>query len=103
MKKLEKLLKEESENLKDIIINTKQRLVDTPEGNLRVRTWKGKTEYYYKNNISKNTKESRENGRYLKKNEENMAKSIAQRDYDREVVVRAMERCISIEKILKTI
>lgn len=101
MRKIEILLKEEMEELKQIVTSAKQRLIEVPEGNLRVRTWNGKTEYYYRNSTNENTKESRDNGRYLKKKEESLAKSIAQRDYDREVVNRAEERISIIEKFLK--
>jgi len=102
MKKIETILKEELKQLKQVMEATKQRLVNAPEGALRVRTWNGKTEYYYRSNDTENAKESRSNGRYLKKKEEALAKSIAQRDYDTAVVDKAKKRIYAIEKFLKT-
>jgi len=101
MKKIEIFLKEELDELKQIVTSAKQRLVNVPEGTLRVRMWNGKTEYYYRNSKSENIKESRDNGRYLTKKEESLAKGIAQRDYDRAVVNRAKDRISIIEKFLK--
>lgn len=46
-------------------------------------------------------KEARSNGRYLKKSEEALAKSIAQRDYDAMVAERSKERIGAIEKFVK--
>lgn len=102
MKKIETILKEELKQLKQVMEATKQRLVNAPEGALRVRTWNGKIEYYYRSNDTENTKESRSNGRYLKKKEEALAKSIAQRDYDTAVENKAKKRIYAIEKFLKT-
>ncbi len=102
MKKLETILKEELNQLEQVVRNAKQRLINVPTGTLRVRNWKGKTEYYYKNSETGNLKECRKNGRYLKKSEETLAKSIAQRDYDTAVVNTAKERICTIEKFLIT-
>lgn len=101
MKKIETILKEELAELKYVADRAAHRLKNVPSGTLRVRNWNGKVEYYYKNNNTDNAKESRSNGRYLKKNEEDLAKAIAQRDYDTMVVKKAKERMKAIEKFLE--
>lgn len=101
MKKIEMILKEELTELRLVVEKATQRLMDVPTGTLRVRNWNGKVEYYYKNNNTDNAKESRNNGRYLKKSEEDLAKAIAQRDYDTIVVKKAKERIKAIEKFLE--
>lgn len=102
MKKIETILKEELKQLRHAMETAKQRLTNVPEGTLRVRNWNGKTEYYYRNCVGENVKENRSNGRYLKKSEETLAKSIAQRDYDTAVLEKAKNRIGAIEKFLKT-
>jgi len=102
MKRLEYILKEELAQLNHVVEMAKQRLNHVPEGHLRVREWNGKTEYYYRNSESKDTNESRSNGRYLRKQEKVLAKSIAQRDYDTMVMNKAKERIYAIEKFLRT-
>lgn len=101
MKKIETILKEEVTELKHVVEEAAHRLIDVPAGTLRVRNWNGKVEYYYRNNNAENAKESRSNGRYLKKREEDLAKAIAQRDYDIIVIKRAKERIKATEKFLE--
>ena len=100
MKKIEDMLEEELVQLQKVLEKAKQRLINVPEGQLRVREWNGKTEYYYRNNKTEDEKERRHNGRYLRKKEVLLAKSIAQRDYDMLVVNNAKERVSAIEKFL---
>lgn len=102
MKRIESVLKEELVQLQEVMERAKQRLINVPEGHLRVRSWNGKTEYYYRNSTTKDDKEKSNNGRYLKKKEEELAKRIAQRDYDTMVVNNASERIHAIEKFIKT-
>lgn len=102
MKRIEYILKEEIVQLNQVVEMVKQRLINVPEGHLRVREWNGKTEYYYRNRMAKDTMESRSNGRYLRKQEMVLAKSIAQRDYDTMVMNNAEERIQAIEKFLRT-
>lgn len=102
MKRIEYILQEELVQLNQVVEMAKQRLTNVPEGHLRVREWNGKTEYYYRNSMAEDTKESRNNGRYLRKKENVLAKSIAQRDYDTMVMNKAEERIQAIEKFLRT-
>lgn len=101
MKKIETILREEALELKQVVEKAKHRLTDVPAGTLRVRNWNGRVEYYYKNSNTENAKESRSNGRYLKKSEKGLAKAIVQRDYDTTVIKRAKERIKGIEKFLE--
>lgn len=120
MKSMESILKDEVKKLENIIKTANSRLKTAPKGNLRVRVWQGKVEYYYKEgeeeierqreeyNLKENNgkiensdiKGENRNGRYLKKSEKNLAKGIAQRDYDAKVVKRAKERMKAINIFL---
>ena len=101
MKKIESRLQEELIQLKQIAEKAEKRLKNAPEGSLRVRNWNGRTEFYYKNDSADNEKERRSNGRYLKKQEECLAKELIQKDYDMAVVRRAKVRIKAIEKFLE--
>lgn len=101
MKTVESMLKEELYELKEVVAKAKKRLHKVPEGNLRVRNWKGVVEYYYRNTKNGSDNESRENGRYLRKNEMDLACKLAQRDYDLCVIQRAEERIKAVERFLK--
>lgn len=101
MKKIETKLQEELIQLKKIVEKAEERLTSAPAGSLRVRSWNGRTEFYYKNDNTDNKKESRSNGRYLKKQEESLAKELIQKDYDMAVIKRAKVRIKAIEKFLE--
>jgi len=101
MKKIETILKKELIELERVIENTQQRLKNVPTGTLRIRCKNGKVEYYYKNKESKNPNENKSNGRYLQQKEINLAKAIAQRDYDRAVIEKASKRMDAIDVFLK--
>ena len=101
MRTIESMLKEELYELKEVVAKAKKRLNKVPEGNLRVRNWKGVVEYYYRNTKNGSYNESRENGRYLRKNEMDLACKLAQRDYDICVIQRAEERIRAIDRFLK--
>lgn len=102
MKKIESLLQEELTELRHVIEKTQQRLRNVPLGTLRIRCKKGKVEYYYRNRVADNPKENNSNGRYLRKNEVNLAKAIAQRDYDIAVNKKATERMKALKNFLKS-
>lgn len=97
MKRLEDKLRNEINQLKRIIENTKKRLRNVPIGHLRISQSHGRIEYYYKDEECSATGK---NGRYLKANERKLAKSIAQRDYDMQVLKKATERVKVIEMFL---
>ncbi len=101
MRRMETMLKEEIIQLREEVSKAKKRLEKAPKGNLRVRKWKGVVEYYYRNKENGSKDESRENGRYLRKNELVFAGKLAQRDYDILFVKRAEERIKAIERFLE--
>lgn len=94
MKTIESILRKEMCELKDVLDEAEDRLKNTPKGKLRISKKKNKVEYYLK------AEDSSENGRYMKKSEVNLAKRIAQRDYDTSVVKNAEKRIRAIEKFL---
>lgn len=97
MRKMETKLKNEANQLKKIIENVKKRLKNAPNGHLRISKKHGRIEYYLKDEECKGVKK---NGRYMKANERKLARSIAQRDYDRQVLKRSTERIKAIEAFL---
>ena len=101
MKTIESILNEELKRLKEIIQRAKERITNAPAGAIRVRCWKGVVEYYYKDPTMQDADENKSNGRYLKKSEEDIARRIAQRDYDIKTIRRAEERAKAIEKFLE--
>lgn len=85
MKRMEAKLKNEANQLKKIIDNVKRRLKNAPNGHLRISKNRGRIEYYFKD---EECCAFRKNGRYMKSNERKIAKAIAQRDYDKQVLKR---------------
>ena len=100
MKAIDLILTEELSQLKDIVEHASERIINAPKGNIRVREWNGVVEYYYRNIETTDPLENRRNGRYLKKDEEGLAKEIIQRDYDTCVIKKAKERIKAIERFL---
>ena len=93
MKTIETILRKELTELQAVIKEANKNLCNVPEGNLRISNKNGITEYYLKNAVG--------NGKYLKKQDQELAYAIAQRDYDREVLRRARERKKAIESFLQ--
>ena len=63
MKTVETILRQEKQQLKKMLMRAKERMKTAPEGHLRVRSWNGVVEYYYKG------KQEGGNGKYMKKSE----------------------------------
>lgn len=101
MRTINSILTEELCELKNMVRDIKKELNNAPEGTLRIRSVNGKEEYYYRNVENGSETERTSNGRYMKKSEFPLAKRIAQRDYDLEVLRYAEERIKAIEKFLK--
>lgn len=107
MRKFESALMEERCQLERIVEKSNKRLIKAPKGRLRIRVWKGDVEYYYKEACEESKKEDNDttkknnNGRYLKKCEIDLAKGIAQRDYDKVIIEKACERIKVIDEFLK--
>ena len=95
MKTIETILREEMKQLETIVEEAEKRLKNAPKGHLRITKKRDSVEYYYKDECSKNN-----NGRYMRKNETNIAQRIAQRDYDICMVKNMTERIKAIERFL---
>ena len=96
MKTLESILKEEICRLKDLVKEIKYQKKDAPEGHIRIAKKGRGMQYYYKSADDRSI-----NGRYLKKNEIDIARRIAQRDYDTDIVKHAEARIKAIDLFLK--
>ena len=96
MKTMERILREELKQIDKIVDSAEKRLKNAPEGCLRILKKRGGAEYYYKGTDTNNR-----NGRYLKKKEVELAKRLAQRDYDKQIVKAGQERGKAINDFLK--
>lgn len=104
MKSIEIALKEEKNQLQKIIEEAKRRLTNAPKGHLRISKKRRGVEYYYKEiaeDSNQVEKKRSNNGRYIRKEEHELAEMIAQRDYDSCIVKYAEERVNAIEKFLE--
>lgn len=95
MQTIETILREEKEQLERIIKEAKKRLEKAPQGHLRVDGKRNKPEYYYINSES-----GKSNGRYIKRSELELARGLAQRDYDICVVKNAEAKAKAINAFL---
>lgn len=95
MKTIEVILSEERNQLENVVEEARRRLVTMPEGNLRIKKKRSDIEYYYK------SKDTSVNGRYIKKSEKDLARRIAQKDYDAKLVRCAEERIKTIDTFLE--
>ncbi|MBR5317848.1 MAG: hypothetical protein IKU39_08150 [Lachnospiraceae bacterium] len=98
MRRIEAILRNETNQLKKIIEKVQKRLKNAPNGHLRISKSRGRVEYYFKD---EECSAVRKNGRYMRANERKLAKSIAQRDYDMQVLKMATERVKAIETFLR--
>lgn len=97
MKTIESELREEKQQLEKLIVDASKRIDKAPSGHLRIMEKRGCAEYYLKSDNGNNTNK---NGRYMKKSERELAKAIAQSDYDVSVVKNAKERVKAIDTFL---
>ena len=95
MKTMESVLRDEIKQLENIIKEAQKRLKTAPQGHLRIMEKCNKPQYYYKSNEQRNS-----NGRYMKKSEIELAKRIAQKDYDIRMIKNAQERVKAIRTFL---
>lgn len=96
MKAITLMLREEVYKLEEIVQKACERLENSPEGFLRVSKKKGSIEYYHKGETV-----CKGNGKYIKKNEMELVRRIAQRDYDAKIVKAGKERIKAINTFLK--
>lgn len=86
MKNIKKKFQNEIIILKEMITKAEKRLNSAPKGQLKIQGTSSKIMYYYKDANSK------DNYKYIKKSEQQLAKDSAQRDYDEKLVKLANER-----------
>ncbi len=94
MKNVRNIMLKELDWLKTLDVKLKRVLYNTQDGTLRISYSHGKAQYSILQEGEKGL------GKYLKKQDINIAKKIAQRDYDRVLEKKATERINKIEKIL---
>lgn len=99
MKTMESMLREERKQIENVAEKAKIRLKTAPEGFLRIARKRRSVEYYYKS-PNRNDRSS-DNGKYIKKRELELARRIAQRDYDASVVKYATARIKAMDTFLE--
>lgn len=95
MKTMNSELRKEVAWLEKIVQKANKRLQTAPEGNLRISKKPDGIEYYLK------SAQTGSNGRYMKKHEFEVARAIAQKDYDAQLIKAAEERIKAINTFLK--
>lgn len=100
MEIIERNLKEEYDWLQKIIKEVRGRLLNAPEGNLRITKKRKGVEYYYKEEGGAKKSKSN-NGRYLRKDEYSLVTQLAQRDYDKIILKKAEKRVSCIKEFLE--
>lgn len=90
---------QELEKRKNYLLKVKEEkekaLKKAPEGSLRINNKAGRMQYYYR------TDPKDFNGVYLKKNEIDLVRKLAQKDYDKQVYSAAIQELEAIEKYSK--
>lgn len=98
MDDLKRLLLQEKQKLQEVLRNAEEEWKRMPEGGLTIAKKKGHTEYYHNSKSAGNAKNSLH---YIKKNELQLARDLAQKDYDRKILQSVMPRLQAIERLLK--
>ena len=94
MKGLKNLLLQEQFRLENIIEKTKTRLDQAPEGRLRLSKSHNHIQYYC-------CTEEKKSGTYISKENEELAKRLAQKSYDEKVLQLANVRLAQIKKLTR--
>ena len=97
MKKIESILREEQQTLEKIVRKIEKRETDVPKGHIRIMKKTAGAQFYYV--VDRSSKEV--NGKYIKKNEMDLARRIVQRDYDAKIIKNAEKRIKAIDAFLK--
>lgn len=95
MKKIENELNNRRLYLNDLTEGVKTLLLSSPEGSLRANTKNGKPQYYVRTDTKDRT------GKYIKKEDIELAKAIANRDYLKKVEEKAEMELDAIVKLLE--
>ena len=91
---LRNMLIEEKIHLEKLIKICKAQLEDVPEGRLRVSMDKGRIRYFKCTNENKI-------GTYINKENRDIARKLAQKEYNQKILTKALRRLKQITNILK--
>lgn len=94
LKRLKEVLLAERKRLENIVKIEKRRLIDKPEGTLRLSRCKEYMQYYY-------CTEEDKSGQYIGKGNEELIRILAQKSYDEKILQLAGKRLKQINRILK--
>ncbi len=94
---ISEILKERTE-LEQMIHKLEKVNLHAPKGNLRVMTSKGK--YYQFYLVEDKTKDMYPHGRYLRKDEKNLAEKIAQKEFNQKTIEACRERIKAIDRFI---
>lgn len=96
MEQIKKLLKERENQLQQLKKEKEKSLVKAPQGNLRLCKHGNKTQYYYRNDPKDF------NGVYIKEKDIDLARQLAQKDYDKKVLGAIEQEMRAINKYLSS-
>lgn len=88
------MLEQEERRLAKIVQQAKNSLKNAPEGALRLSCNKNKVQYYH------TTKSGKYNGTYIAKENLELVRSLAQKDYDEKLLATAQKRLKQIDRII---
>lgn len=106
MSKLLHELIKESERLRDIIAYSEKVITKAPKGNVRVSICKNSKQFYYQEkssddaSVKSNTSKSH-NGRYMKKEERELAVRVIEREYYEKLLLICIKRKKEIDKVIE--
>lgn len=95
MNGLKELLLKEETRLRNIVQTSKERLIDAPEGKLRITKSHGYRQYYHCTGGGNG-------GKYIPKEKEELVQRLAQKTYDEKVLRLAEKRLAQIEKLAES-
>ena len=92
MEQIKEILQERQEQLQQLKEDKEKSLAEAPEGSLRLCQHGDKIQYYHRNNPKDF------NGVYIKEKDRELAKQLAQKDYDKKVLTCAEKELNAIDK-----
>jgi len=97
MERIKNALLEKKSNLERMETKIKKKLLKAPEGTLILSKSNGKTQYYHKTN------DTGRRGRYIPEKQMELAKALAQKDYDTKMLAAIVQDKKMIEEAYKKI
>lgn len=88
------MLLQEKSHLIKVVHKAENSLTDAPEGTLRLSRSKNQVQFYH------STKNGKYNGTYIPKENLDLARRLAQKDYDEKLLASAQKRLKQIDRIL---